>query len=87
MHNFLIGGYTDEDIIDSYQRHFMSCNKYESFTDLCENTRLRHKDVILSLENNTLEDDLLSYLEKYLVIFLFTMREKELATILSGMQK
>lgn len=40
LHNFLIGGYTDDDIIDSYQRHFMSCNKYESFTDLCENTVL-----------------------------------------------
>ncbi|MGN9528575.1 YcaO-like family protein [Escherichia coli] len=87
MHNFLIGGYTDEDIIDSYQRHFMSCNKYESFTDLCENTTLRHPGVILSLENHTLEDDLLSYLEKISVIFLFTMREKESATISYGIQK
>ena len=45
LHNFLIGGYTDDDIIDSYQRHFMSCNKYESFTDLCENTVLLSDDV------------------------------------------
>ncbi|MBK4716993.1 MULTISPECIES: YcaO-like family protein [Tenebrionibacter/Tenebrionicola group] len=77
MHNFLIGGYTDEDIIDSYQRHFMSCNKYETFTDLCENTRLRHKDVILSLENHSLEDDLLSYLEKISSnIFVYYARER-----------
>lgn len=77
MHNFLIGGYTDEDIIDDYQRHFLSCNKYESFTDLCENTLFRQSDVVLSLENPPSDNDLLSYLEKISHnIFVYYARER-----------
>ncbi|WP_255210159.1 YcaO-like family protein [Erwinia persicina] len=77
MHNFLIGGYTDEDIIDDYQRHFLSCNKYESFTDLCENTLFRQSDVVLSLENPPSDNDLLSYLEKISDnIFVYYARER-----------
>lgn len=77
MHNFLIGGYTDEDIIDHYQRHFLSCNKYESFTDLCENTLFRQSDVVLSLENPPSDNDLLNYLEKISDnIFVYYARER-----------
>lgn len=77
MHNFLIGGYTDEDIIDDYQRHFLSCNKYESFTDLCENTLFRQSDVVLSLENSPSDNDLLNYLEKISDnIFVYYARER-----------
>lgn len=77
MHNFLIGGYTDEDIIDDYQRHFLSCNKYESFTDLCENTMFRQSDVVLSLENSPSDNDLLNYLEKISDnIFVYYARER-----------
>ncbi|WP_456310920.1 YcaO-like family protein [Serratia proteamaculans] len=77
MHNFLIGGYTDEDIIDDYQRHFLSCNKYESFTDLCENTLFRQSDIVLSLENPPSDNDLLSYLEKISDnIFVYYARER-----------
>jgi len=77
MHNFFIGGYTDDDIIDSYQRHFMSCNKYESFTDLCENTTLRKPGRVSPLENHSLESDLLSHLEKISRnIFVYYARER-----------
>lgn len=78
LHNFLIGGYTDDDIIDSYQRHFMSCNKYESFTDLCENTVLLSDDVKLTLEENITSDtNLLNYLQQISDnIFVYYARER-----------
>ncbi|ECE0917712.1 YcaO-like family protein [Salmonella enterica] len=78
LHNFIIGGYTDDDVIDSYQRHFMSCNKYESFIDLCENTVLLTDDIKLTVEENlTQEQNLLEFLKKISGnIFVYYARER-----------
>ncbi|EED9464908.1 microcin B17 processing protein McbC [Salmonella enterica subsp. enterica] len=78
LHNFIIGGYTDDDVIDSYQRHFMSCNKYESFADLCENTVLLTDDIKLTVEENlTPEINLLEFLKKISDnIFVYYARER-----------
>ncbi|ELD9771086.1 YcaO-like family protein [Salmonella enterica] len=78
LHNFIIGDYTDDDVIDSYQRHFMSCNKYESFIDLCENTVLLTDDIKLTVEENlTQEQNLLEFLKKISGnIFVYYARER-----------
>lgn len=63
---------------NSYQRHFMSCNKYESFTDLCENTVLLTDDIKLTVEENiTPEKNLLEFLKKNSDnIFVYYARER-----------
>lgn len=78
LHNFIIGGYTDDYVIDSYQSHFMSCNKYESFADLCENTVLLTDDIKLTVEENlTPEINLLEFLKKISDnIFVYYARER-----------
>lgn len=78
LHNFIIGGYTDDDVIDSYQRHFMSCNKYQSFTDLCESTELLTQDIKLTVEENvSVNHSLLDYLEQISGnIFVYYARER-----------
>lgn len=48
MHNFIIGDYRREDIIDRYQRHFMSCNTYATYAELCQSTQYRKAPLKLS---------------------------------------
>ncbi|EBR8158347.1 microcin B17 processing protein McbC [Salmonella enterica subsp. enterica serovar Newport] len=78
LHNFIIGGYTDDDIIDSYQRHFMSCNEYQSFSDLCENTEILAQDIKLRLEDEvSVNYTLLDYLEHISEnVFVYYARER-----------
>lgn len=78
LHNFIIGGYSDDDVIDSYQRHFLSCNKYQSFNDLCESTELLIQDIKLTVEENvSVNHSLLDYLEKISEnIFVYYARER-----------
>lgn len=77
LHNFLSGGYTDADIIDSYQRHFLSCNRYDTYTDLCENTLLKSTEKVSDLEVVTTDEDLYSYLDKISKnVFVYYARER-----------
>lgn len=77
MHNFIIGGYADTDIIDSYQRHFMLCNKYDSFTDLCEKTTFRKQRNMLTVNTVFSEENLLRYLANISTnIFVYYARER-----------
>lgn len=77
LHNFYNGGYKDEDIIDSYQRHFMSCNRYETYTNLCENTFLRSHDMMLDVNKSADYESILTYLESITEnIFVYYARER-----------
>lgn len=77
LHNFINGGYTDADIIDSYQRHFLSCNSYDTYLDLCENTTLKNSGLVSDLDVITTNLDIYSYLEKISDnIFVYYARER-----------
>lgn len=77
MHNFLLTGYSDERIIDSYQRHFLKCNKYDFFTDLCDKTIFTDHNIIHTIALQVSKNDILDYLKKVSDnIFVYYARER-----------
>lgn len=66
MHNFITGGYSTEDIIDSYQSHFLACNKYETFIELKNTTKYKffQKNLSTVLEDKNGHGELIDCLEK-----------------------
>lgn len=78
MHNFIIGEYEPEDIIDRYQQHFMSCNTFSTYTELCDTTEFRNKPVQLSVFDGEAYDisDVMDFLQELTPnIFIYYARD------------
>ncbi|QHM74896.1 hypothetical protein C7M52_00840 [Mixta theicola] len=73
MHNFIIGDYEEEELIDRYQIHFMKCNKYETYRALLDSTTFHQHKVSTTPRYKTVVD-YFRHLTPHL--FLYCAREK-----------
>lgn len=73
MHNFVIGNYQPEDLIDRYQTLFMQCNKYETYATLLNSTTFHSSHT--SVKN--ISDSLIDYLSSLTSnLIMYCSREK-----------
>ncbi len=87
LHNFINGGYSDNDIIDSYQRHFLSCNSYDTYLDLCKNTILKNSGLVSDLDLLKKIMTFTHISRIFQIIFSSTMQERECEKGLYGIRK